>query len=132
MNLQTVPRFYDCEMRRVHVLDGAGRLSPMRRFSRAGECVRWITGMEPAELGGEPRWAFLAVPAEDGEATIAAGQAGDGSDFGVAMNSFFTCMHTDCTVVVPAKGRRTTRQVLYLVQGDAAAALRRFRGDFDL
>jgi hypothetical protein len=132
LNLQQLPLFYDCELLRTCVLDGAGRLAPMRRYSRRGECVRWITGMDPAELGGEMRWAFLAVPARDGSGVIAAGRAGEGSAFTVSMNTLFTCLHTDSTVEVPARGRKTTRQFLYFVKGDPASVLGRFRSDFGL
>jgi formylglycine-generating enzyme required for sulfatase activity len=132
LNLQRLPHFYDCELLRTCVLNGEGELLPVRRFSRQGECVRWITGPEPVELGEKLRWAFLAVPSRDGSAVIAAGRAGEGSDFRFANNSLFTCLHTDSTVEVPAKGRKTTRQVLYFTKGKPTAALRRFRKDFGL
>ncbi len=132
LNLQRLPLFYDCEQLRTLVLNGEGELVPMRHFSRKGECVRWITGMDPAELGGDMRWAFLAVPSRDGSAVIAAGRAGEGTAFTVSTNTLFTCLHTDSTVEVPAKGRKTTRQVLYFVKGDPATVLGRFRNDFGL
>ena len=132
LNLQTAPRFYDCELLRALVLDGEGRLMLLRRCSRVGECVRWITGMDPAELGADMKWAMLAVPARDGGAIISSGKAGEGRDFTVAMNTFFTCMHTDSTVTVPARGTAMTRQVLYFITGDPADVLSRFRADFGL
>jgi formylglycine-generating enzyme required for sulfatase activity len=130
LNLQGQPMFYDCELFRMQVLTAEGDLAPMRGFSRRGDCVRWITGMDPAELGGELPWALLAVPSRDGDAVIAAGRAGEGSAFSVATNTLFTCLHTDSTVEVPARGRKTTRQMLYFLKGDGAALLQRFRDDF--
>ena len=50
-NLQSHPMFYDCEQLRTYVLDGKGALVPMRRLSRGGDCVRWITGPAGRELG---------------------------------------------------------------------------------
>ncbi len=131
-NLQAHPLFYDCEQLRTLVLDGKGKLVPMRRFSRGGDCVRWITRMDPAELGADLRWALLAVPSRDGGAVIAAGRAGEGNAFSAVTNSLFTCLHTDNTVEVPAKGRTTTRQIFYFLKGDPAALLKRFRDDFGL
>ncbi len=132
LNLQGQPLFYDCELFRMQVLDAEGKLVPMRGFSRRGDCVRWITGMDPAELGADLRWALLAVSSRDGDAVIATGRAGEGSAFSVSTNTLFTCFHTDSTVEVPARGRKTTRQLLYFLKGDPAALLRRFRDDFGL
>ncbi len=131
-NLQDLPLFYDCEQLRTHVLDAEGNPVPMRNFSRRGECVRWITGMHPAELGADLRWALLAVQSRDGAAVIGAGRAGEGHAFTVATNTLFTCLHTDSTVEVPAKGERATRQLFYFLKGDLTALLRRFRDDFGL
>jgi hypothetical protein len=131
-NLQTQPMFYDCEQLRTLVLNAEGRLVPMRRFSRRGDCVRWITGMDPAELGKDIRWSLLVVPSRDGRAVIAAGRAGEGSGFTATTNTLFTCLHTDNTVEVPAKGQKTTREVLYFLKGDAAGLVKRFRADFGL
>jgi hypothetical protein len=88
--------------------------------------------MEPRELGERARWSFLAVPSRDGRYTIASGKAGEGSDFEVSLNSLFTCLHTDSTVAVPARGRATTRRVLYIVPGGPEKALDLFRRDFAL
>jgi formylglycine-generating enzyme required for sulfatase activity len=131
-NLQTQPMFYDCEQLRTQVLDAEGKFLPMRRFSRRGDCVRWITGMNPEELGKDMRWALLAVPSRDGGAVIASGRAGDGNGFTAMTNTLFTCLHTDNTVEVPGKGQKTTRQLLYFLKGDLAALLKRFRDDFGL
>ena len=43
-NLQSHPMFYDLEQLRTYVLDAQGKPVPMRRLSRGGDCVRWITG----------------------------------------------------------------------------------------
>jgi len=131
-NLQGLPLFYDCEQLRTHVLDAEGRLVPMRRFSRRGDCARWITGMDPAELGADLRQALLGVQSRDGAAVIGAGRAGEGHAFSVATNTLFTCLHTDSTVEVPARGEKTTRQLFYFLKGDLTALLRRFRDDFGL
>ncbi|MBN2451840.1 MAG: hypothetical protein JXR77_15745, partial [Lentisphaeria bacterium] len=132
LNLQGQPMFYDCEHARTQVLGAAGRLVPMRSFSRRGNCVRWITGMDPAELGPDLRWALLAVASRDGGAVIGAGRAGDGSNFSVATNTLFTCLHTDSTVEVPARGRKTSRQMLYFMKGSPSLLVKRFRADFGL
>jgi len=131
-NLQSQAMFYDGEQLRTQVLDAEGRLVPMRRFSRRGDCVRWITGMDPAELGQDIGWALLAVPSRDGRAVIATGRAGEGTGYSAMTNTLFTCLHTDSTVEVPAKGRKTTRQILYFLKADLSALLRRFRDDFGL
>jgi formylglycine-generating enzyme required for sulfatase activity len=131
-NLQAQPLFYDCEQLRTQVLDAEGELVPMRRFSRRGDCVRWITGMDPAELGQDIRWALLAVPSRDGRAVIATGRAGEGSGYSAMTNTLFTCLHTDSTVEVPAEGQKTTRQLLYFLKADLSVLLRRFRDDFGL
>ena len=132
LNLQDLPLFYDCEQIRTRVLNAEGKLVPMRHFSRMGEGVRWITRMDPAELGEDMRWALLAVPSRDGSAVIATGRAGEGTGFSAMTNTLFTCLHTDNTVEVPAEGQKTTRQLLYFVKGDLTALLERFRNDFGL
>jgi hypothetical protein len=88
--------------------------------------------MDPAELGQDIGWALLAVPSRDGRAVIATGRAGEGTGYSAMTNTLFTCLHTDSTVEVPAKGRKTTRQILYFLKADLSALLRRFRDDFGL
>lgn len=131
-NLQGHPMFYDLEQLRTFVLNAAGEFVPMRRLSRGGQCVRWIAGMNPAELGKDRRWALLAVVSRDGKAVMATGRAGPGSGYSVATNTLFTCLHTDSTVAVPAKGKTATRQLFYFLKGDLDDLLRRFRADFRL
>lgn len=132
LNLLAQPLFYDCEQFRTYALDAQGNFIPMSRLSRGGDCVRWITGMEPEELGKDIRWAMLAVCSRNGDAIIASGRGGDGCDFTARTNSLFTCQHTDSTVDIPAKGRKTTRQVFYFLRGDLPTLLKRFRKDFEL
>ena len=50
-SLQSHPMFYDCEQLRTYGMDAKGEFVPMRRLSRSGRCVRWITGSRANELG---------------------------------------------------------------------------------
>jgi hypothetical protein len=131
-NLQGHPMFYDLEQRRTYALTAKGKFVPLRRLSRAGNCVRWITGPNVAELGGNLRWALLAVVSRDGKSVIACGRAGPGSGYSLATNTLFTCLHTDSTVSVPPAGKTTTRQLFYLLEGGLDDLLKRFRTDFGL
>jgi len=131
-NLQGHPMFYDCEQRRTYALSGDGRFIPMRRLSRRGNCVRWITGPSPHELGENLRRALLAVVSRDGKWVIGCGRGGQGRGFSVATNALFTCLHTDSTVDVPAGNKVTTRQRFYLLRGTLDDLLGRFRTDFRL
>jgi hypothetical protein len=124
-NLQSHPRFYDLEQLRTYVLDAQREFTPMRRLSRGGDCVRWISGPNMQELGQPLRWAVLAVVSRDGHAVIASGRAGDASGFGTATNTLFTCLHTDSTVSVPASGRITTRQFFWFLEGGLEDLARR-------
>jgi len=128
-NLQGHPMFYDLEQRRTWALGADGKWVPMRRLSRGGQCVRWITGADMRELGAGLRWALLAVVSRDGQAVIASARC-DGRDFSLATNTLFTCLHTDSTVDVPPNGKATTRQRLYFLKGTLDGLLRRFREDF--
>jgi hypothetical protein len=122
--------FYDLEQRRTYALAADGKFVPLRRLSRGGNCVRWITGPRPDELGEDRRWALIAVVSHDGEWVIASGRAGKGFDYSVATNTLFTCLHTDATANVPASGKVTTRQRFYFLKGGLDDLLRRFRADF--
>jgi len=127
-SLQGHPMFYDCEQLRTFALDSQGQFIPVRKLSRGGDCVRWITGPSAAELGKDLRWALLAVVSRDGHGVIATGRTQPGTDFSIATNTMFTCLHTDSTVVVPSKGRANTRQVFWFIPGpldDLAARWRR-------
>lgn len=127
-SLQGHPMFYDCEQLRTFALDSGGRFIPLRRLSRGGECVRWITGPSAAELGKDLRWAVLAVVSRDGRGVIATGRAQPGNDFSIATNAVFTCLHTDSSVAVPPAGRASTRQLFWFIPGtldDLAARWRR-------
>ena len=86
-NLQRQPMFYDPEQLRTYVLKADGTFAPMRRFSRRGDCVRWIAGMDRGELGKDIRWALLAVVSRDGKAVIATGRAGKGKDYWLATDT---------------------------------------------
>ena len=129
-NLQGHPNFYDPEQRRTFALGSDGKFIPMRRLSRGGDCIRWITGANQAELGENRRWAFLAVVSRDGKWVIASGRGGEGKEFGVATNTYFTCLHTDSTIDVPPNGRAETRQRLYFLRGTLEDVARRFHEDF--
>jgi hypothetical protein len=127
-NLQSHPMFYDCEQLRTYVLNAKGEFLPMRRVSRRGNCVRWITGGSTEELGGDLAWAVLAVISRDGRRIIATGRAGEGNGFSVATNTMFTCLHTDSTVPVPPNQPKTTQQYCWFLEGtldDLSARVRR-------
>jgi len=127
-NLQGAPMFYDCEQLRTYALNSAGEFVPMRRLSRGGNCVRWITGARADELGKNQRWALLAVVSRDGRRVIATGRVG-GDGLSVATNTLFTCLHTDSTVQVPANQQTTTRQVFWFLEGSLEDLLTRYRRD---
>ncbi len=131
-NLQNHPEYYDGEQLRTYVLDHAGRFIPMRRLSRGGECVRWITGPRMAELGEPVRHAVLAVVSRDGRTVIGSGRAGENAGFSVSTNAMFTCLHTDSGVRVPAGGQVTTRQLLWFLEGDLDDLRRRVIDDLRL
>jgi formylglycine-generating enzyme required for sulfatase activity len=128
-NLQSHPMFYDCEQLRTYVLNAKGDFLPMRRVSRRGNCVRWITGGSTEELGGNLPWAILAVVSRDGRRIIATGRAGVGSGFSVATNTMFTCLHTDSTVQVPSNQPKTTRQYCWFLEGTLDDLSTRVRRD---
>jgi len=131
-NLQGHPMLYDLEQRRTYALGADGKFVPMRRLSRGGDCIHWITGPAPSELGGIPRWALLAVVARDGQWVVASGRGGQGQGYAVATNALFTCLHTDSAVDVPPRGTATSRQRFYFLKGSLDELARRFRADFGL
>ncbi len=131
-NLQGHPIFYDCEQLRTYALDSRGVFVPVRKLSRGGDCVRWITGPSAAELGPDLRWAVLAVVSRDGRGVIATGRGQPGSDFSIATNTLFTCLHTDSTVAVPPAGRVTTRQVFWFLPGTLEDLAGRWRQDLGI
>lgn len=131
-SLQSHPMFYDCEQLRTYVLTADGRFTPMRRLSRGGDCIRWITGPTGKELGEPLRWAILAVVSRDGRRIVATGRAGDATSFSVATNAMFTCLHTDSTVRVQANGKTTTRQFFWFLEGTLDDLLPRCRRDLEL
>lgn len=131
-SLQTHPMFYDCEQLRTYVLTADGRFTPLRRLSRGGNCVRWITGPTGRELGEPLRWAVLAVVSRDGRRVIATGRADNAVGFSIATNAMFTCLHTDSTVRVQPRGRTTTRQFLWFLEGTLDDLLPRSRRDLAL
>jgi len=128
-NLQGHPMFYDCEQLRTYALDATGKFVPLRRLSRGGDCVRWITGPSMTELGGRVPCAVLAVLSRDGRSVIASGRAGENAGLSVATNAMFTCLHTDSTVQVPAAGRATTQQFFWFLDGCLDDLLRRVSRD---
>lgn len=128
-NLQGHPMFYDCEQLRTFALDSRGVFVPVRKLSRGGECVRWITGPRATELGQGMQWALLAVVSRGGRGVIATGRAEPGSDFSIATNTMFTCLHTDSSVTVPPAGRVTTRQVFWFLPGKLEDLAGRWRQD---
>ncbi len=130
-NLQGHPMLYDCEHLRTFALDRRGVFVPARRLSRGGDCVRWITGPKASELGEDSRWTLLAVVSRDGRRVIASGRAGQGSGFSAATNALFTCLHTDSSVEVPARGRATTRQILWFLEGRLDDLAKRWRRDLE-
>jgi len=131
-NLQGHPRFYDCEQLRTYALDDKGEFVPVRRLSRGGDCVRWITGPGAGELGQARPWTLLAVVARDGRGVIATGRAGAGSGFSVATNTLFTCLHADSSIEVPPRGQATTRQVFWFLEGKLDDLGKRWRRDLGL
>jgi formylglycine-generating enzyme required for sulfatase activity len=131
-NLQGHPLFYDCEQLRTFALNSQGVFVPVRRLSRGGSCVRWITGPKASELGDERRWSLLAVVSRDGRRVIVSGRAGKGSDFATATNTLFTCLHTDSSVEVAAHGQATTRQVLWFLEGGLEDLSKCWRRDLEL
>ena len=131
-NLQGHPMFYDCEQLRTYVMDTKGEFVPMRRLSRPGRCVRWITGPRANELGEDLRWAVLAVTSRDGRRMIATGRAGNGSGFSVATNTLATCLHADSAVRVPPREQNTTRQFFWFLEGTLDELSARVRRDFTL
>lgn len=126
-NLQGHPMFYDCEQLRTFALNSQGAFVPMRRLSRGGNCVRWITGAKASELGDDLQWSLLAVVSRDGRRVIASGRAGKASGFSATTNTLFTCLHTDSSVEVPAGGQATTRQVLWFIEGGIEDFLKHWR-----
>jgi formylglycine-generating enzyme required for sulfatase activity len=131
-NLQNHPMFYDCEQFRTYALAADGKFIPMRRLSRRGECIRWITGPASTELGSPQRWAVLAVVSRDGRRIIATGRAGNASRFSTSTNTLFTCLHTNSTVRVEAGGKLTTRQFFWFLDGTLDDLLKRCRRDLEL
>jgi formylglycine-generating enzyme required for sulfatase activity len=131
-NLQSHPLFYDCEQLRTYALGAAGKFLPLRRLSRGGDCVRWITGPSMKELGGGVPCAVLAVVSRDGRSVIASGRAGESAGFSVATNAVFTCLHTDATVQVPAAGQVTTQQFFWFLEGSLEVLLRRVSRDLKI
>jgi hypothetical protein len=131
-NLQGHSSFYDCEQLRTYALDAKGQFVLVRRLSRGGECVRWITGPNMNELGGRVPCAVLAVLSRDGRAVIATGRAGESTSFSVATNAMFTCLHTDSTVPVPAAGQVTTQQYFWFLEGSLDDLLQRASRDLKL
>jgi len=120
--------FYDCEQLRSYALNSAGEFVLMRRLSRGGNCVRWITGARASELGENQRWALLAVVSRDGRRVVASGRVGS-DGLSVATNTLFTCLHTDSTVKVPPNHETTTRQAFWFLEGSLDDLLTRFRRD---
>jgi formylglycine-generating enzyme required for sulfatase activity len=131
-NLQSHPQFYDCEQLRTYALDATGKFVPLRRLSRGGDCVRWITGPSLTELGDRVPCAVLAVVSRDGRSVIASGRAGENASFSVATNAMFTCLHTDSTVQVPGAGQVTTQQFFWFLDGSLDDLLRRASRDLKL
>ena len=131
-SLQTHPMFYDCEQLRTYVLAADGTFAPMRRFSRGGNCVRWITGPTAKELGEPLRWSVLAVVSRDGRRIVATGRAGNATAFSIATNTLFTCLHTDSTVRVKSAGKTITRQFFWFLEATLDDLHTRCRRDLDL
>lgn len=131
-NLQSHPQFYDCEQLRTYALDGSGKFVLLRRLSRSGDCVRWITGPSLKELGDHVPYAVLAVVSRDGQSIIASGRAGENAGFSVATNAIFTCLHTDATTQVPAAGQATTQQFFWFLDGSLEVLRERVSRDLKL
>jgi hypothetical protein len=130
-SLQNHPMFYDCEQLRTYALTSDGKFTPMRRLSRGGDCVRWITGPTGQELGSPLRWAVLAVVSRDGRSVVATGRAGNATSLSIATNALFTCLHADSTVQVEAKGSTTTRQFFWFLEGPLDDLLPRCQRDLE-
>lgn len=128
-NLLNHPMLYDCEYRRTYVLNAEQQFVSMRRLSRHGDCVRWITGPQMRELGDGIRWAVLAVVSRDGRQIVATGRAGAARDFGVNGNALFTCLHADSTITVPAGQRATTEQLFWFIEGTLDDLVQQCRKD---
>ena len=105
---------------------------PLRRLSRGGDCVRWITGLSMNDLGDHVPCAVLALLSRDGRSVIASGRAGENAGLSVATNAMFTCLHTDSTVQVPAAGQATTQQFFWFLEGSLMDLLRRASRDLKL
>lgn len=131
-SLQTHPMFCDCEQLRTYVLAADGKFMPMRRFSRGGNCVRWITGPTAKELGEPLRWSVLAVVSRDGGRIVATGRAGNATAFSIATNTLFTCLHTDSTVQVEGRDATTTRQFFWFLEATLDDLTTRCRRDLHL
>jgi len=101
----------------------------MRRLSRGGDCVRWITGPSAEELGKNPQWVLLAVVSRDNRWIIAAGRAASDAGISVATNTLFTCLHADSTVHVPPGEKASTQQFFWFIEGDLGDLLRRVAQD---
>jgi hypothetical protein len=125
-DLQSHPQFYDCELLRTHVLTAGGTFVPLRRLSRGGDCVRWITGPRMAELGEALDKTVMAVRSRDGRWVIGTGQVSEAPAHSLANNALFTCLHADATAVAPASGRVTTRQLFWFIEGNLEDLRRRF------
>lgn len=117
------------EQLRTFAINSRGAFVPMRRLSRGGDCVRWIAGASPSELGGGLQWAILAVVSRDGRRLIASGRGGKGTNFSATTNTLFTCLHTDSSIDVPARGQATTRQVFWFLEGGLEDLSKRWRRD---
>ena len=129
-SLQGQPMFYDCEQLRTYVLSAAGEFLPMRRLSRGGDCVHWITGPGGGEWGKDPHLALLAVVSREGRGVIAAGRAGRESGFSVATNTLFTCLHADATIQVPSGQEAASRQVFWFLDGSLDDLRKRLDQEF--
>ena len=126
-NLQNHPMFYDCEQLRTYVLTASGEFVPMRDLSRGGECVRWITGPAAKEWGPNAQVSLLAVVSGDGRRIIATARGAPATDFSVATNTLFTCLHTDSTVQVAPGQNASTRQFFFFLEGTLDDLLKRIR-----
>lgn len=124
LSLLACPGVYDCELRRTSALVG-GQFVPLRRLPREGECVKWITGPFAERFGrpGDP--AVLAVTSSDGRYTVASARADEGGRHAVLVNTWYTCLHTDSAVTIPARASRVTRQRFYFMRGGLDALLAR-------
>jgi hypothetical protein len=128
--LQGLAMFYDCEQLRTYASTASGQFVPVRRLARGSSRVRWITRLGGAELGGDPRWAVLAVLSRDKQHVIAAGRADRGAGFSLGTNTLFTCLHTDSAVPVAAGQQVTTREIFWFLDGTLDELRTRIRRDF--